>query len=98
VNLILRSRNIIAEEDSVHKFSNEIYKTAHILCLQTPAGMEKMFQEMGKPVSADTLPPIQQMTHEELIDHPRLTHFLNIPLRYYECKYSCYYTMVKTTS
>jgi hypothetical protein len=32
----------------------------------TPAGMEKMFQEIGKLVAADTLLPIPQMTHEEL--------------------------------
>jgi len=27
-----------------------------------PPGMEKMFQEIGKPVEADTLLPILQMT------------------------------------
>jgi quercetin dioxygenase-like cupin family protein len=50
----------------VHKFTNVTDKTAHILCLTTPAGMEKMFQEIGKPVAANTLLPIPQMTHEEL--------------------------------
>ena len=50
----------------VHKFTNVTDKTAHILCLTTPAGMENMFLEIGKPVAADTLLPIPQMTHEEL--------------------------------
>jgi quercetin dioxygenase-like cupin family protein len=50
----------------IHKFINKTNKTAHILALITPAGLEKMFQEIGKPVAADTLLPIPQMTHEEL--------------------------------
>ena len=51
----------------VHKFTNRKDKTAHMLCLITPAGMEKMFEEIGKPVAADTfLPPPPQMTPEEL--------------------------------
>ena len=38
---------------------------AHMLCLITPAGMEKMFEEIGKPVAADIfLPPLQIMTEE----------------------------------
>jgi quercetin dioxygenase-like cupin family protein len=49
----------------VHKFTNETVKTAHILCLTTPAGMEKMFEEIGKPVAADTFLPPPQMTPEE---------------------------------
>ena len=35
----------------IHKFTNKTDKTAHILCLITPAGMEKMFEEIGKPVA-----------------------------------------------
>jgi hypothetical protein len=31
-----------------------------------PTGMEIMFVEIGKPVAADTLLPIPQMTPEEL--------------------------------
>jgi uncharacterized cupin superfamily protein len=50
----------------VHKFINETDKVAHILCFTTPAGMEQMFQEIGKPVQADTFLPIPQMTSEEL--------------------------------
>jgi quercetin dioxygenase-like cupin family protein len=49
----------------VHKFTNKTDKTAHILCLITPADMEKMFEEMGKPVAVDTFLPPPQMTPEE---------------------------------
>lgn len=50
----------------VHRFTNDTDKTAHILCLTTPAGMERMFIEIGQPVAADTLLPIPQITPEEL--------------------------------
>ena len=50
----------------VHKFTNETDKTAHILCFMMPTGMEIMLVEIGKPVAADTLLPIPQMTPEEL--------------------------------
>jgi quercetin dioxygenase-like cupin family protein len=50
----------------VHKFTNRTDKSAHILCLTTPAGMEKMFEKIGKPVAADTFLPPPQMTPEEL--------------------------------
>jgi quercetin dioxygenase-like cupin family protein len=50
----------------VHKFTNRTDKTAHFLCLTTPAGMEKMFEEIGKPVAADTFLPPSQMTPEDL--------------------------------
>jgi hypothetical protein len=36
-----------------------------MLCLITPAGMEKMFEEVGKPVAAGTFLPPPQMTLEE---------------------------------
>jgi len=50
----------------VHKFINKTDKNAHILCLITPAGMEKMFEEIGKPVADGMfLPPPSQMTPEE---------------------------------
>jgi quercetin dioxygenase-like cupin family protein len=49
----------------VHKFTNKTDKTAHLLCFLTPAGMEKMFEEIGKPVSQNTFLPPPQMTPEE---------------------------------
>jgi quercetin dioxygenase-like cupin family protein len=48
----------------VHKFTNKTDKTAHLLCFLTPAGMEKMFQEVGKPVAPNTFLPPPQMTPE----------------------------------
>jgi quercetin dioxygenase-like cupin family protein len=50
----------------VHKFTNKTDKIAHILCLITPAGMEKMFEDVGKPVAAGTFLPPPQMTPKEL--------------------------------
>jgi quercetin dioxygenase-like cupin family protein len=49
----------------VHKFTNKTDKTAHILCLITPAGMEKMFEEIGKPIDPGTFLPRPKMTPEE---------------------------------
>jgi hypothetical protein len=36
-----------------------------MLCLITPAGMEKMFVELGKPVAPGTFLPLPRMTPEE---------------------------------
>ena len=36
-----------------------------MLCLITPAGMEKTFEEVGKPVATNTFLPPPQMTPEE---------------------------------
>ncbi|HMH24685.1 MAG TPA: cupin domain-containing protein [Puia sp.] len=41
----------------VHQFKNETQIIAHMLCIITPAGMEKMFGELGKPVSAGVFLP-----------------------------------------
>lgn len=49
----------------VHKFINKTDKITHMLCLITPAGMEKMFREIGKPVIANTFLPPLHMTSEE---------------------------------
>ena len=49
----------------VHKFTNKTDKTIHMLCLITPAGMEKMFKEVGTPVAANTFLPPPHMTLEE---------------------------------
>ena len=49
----------------VHKFFNETDKITHMLCLITPAGMEEMFKEIGKPVAANTFLPPPHMTLEE---------------------------------
>ena len=49
----------------VHKFVNKTDKMAHMLCLITPAGMEKMFLEIGKSVAANTFLPPSHLTPEE---------------------------------
>ena len=49
----------------VHKFINKTDRITHMLCLITPAGMEKMFKEIGKPVTANTFLPPSHMTQEE---------------------------------
>ena len=42
----------------VHQFKNRTNTTAHLLCLVTPAGLEKFFEEIGKPVAlGEFLPP-----------------------------------------
>ena len=74
IEVITKEKNYSATKGSyvnipfngpVHKFTNRTDKTAHILCLTTPAGMEKMFDEIGKPVAAGTFLPPPQMTPEE---------------------------------
>ena len=45
--------------------NNKTDKTTQMLCLITPAGMEKMFEELGKPVAAGTFLPLPPMTSEE---------------------------------
>lgn len=75
IEVITKEKKYIATKGSyvnipfygpVHKFINKTDKNAHILCLLTPAGMEKMFEEIGKPVVANTFLPPSQMTPEEL--------------------------------
>ncbi len=42
----------------VHDFKNHTDAVAHLLCVVVPAGLEKFFQEIGKPVAAGQfLPP-----------------------------------------
>lgn len=46
----------------VHMFTNKQDKPAHILCILTPAGMEKMLEEMGKPVDLGEFLPKPEIT------------------------------------
>ena len=75
IEVITKEKKYIATKGSyvnipfkgpIHKFTNKTDKIAHILCLLTPAGMEKMFEEIGKPVAVNTFLPPPQMTPEEL--------------------------------
>ncbi len=42
---------------AVHNFKNESGETAHLLCIVTPAGMDELFREIGKPIAAGSTPP-----------------------------------------
>ena len=52
----------IPAADIAHKFTNKKEETAHILCMLTPAGMEKMFAELGTPVAPGEFLPKPEMT------------------------------------
>ena len=74
IEMVTKGKKYTATKDSyvnipfngpIHKFTNQTDKTAHILCLITPAGMENMFKEIGKQVAANTFLPPPQMTPEE---------------------------------
>ncbi len=49
----------------VHDFKNLTETTARLWCVVVPAGMEKFFQEIGKPVPAGTFLPPPVMNPEE---------------------------------
>ncbi|MDN5846573.1 MAG: cupin domain-containing protein [Candidatus Nitrosocosmicus sp.] len=75
INIITKEKTYTAKKGSyvnipfngpVHKFTNETDRIVHFLCFITPAGMEKMFLEVGNPVAADTLLPIPQLMPEDL--------------------------------
>ena len=42
---------------AVHNFKNESNEVAHLLCIVTPAGLDEMFREIGKPIPAGSFPP-----------------------------------------
>ena len=42
---------------AVHNFKNESGEVAHLLCIVTPAGMDEMFRERGKPLAPGETPP-----------------------------------------
>jgi len=49
---------------AVHNFKNESGAMARLLCIVTPAGMDDMFREIGKPVTAGTVVPASAPTAE----------------------------------
>ena len=49
----------------VHSFRNRSNTTAHLLCLVVPAGLDRMFAEIGRPVAAGAFLPLPDMTPEE---------------------------------
>ena len=48
----------------VHMFKNKTNTVVHLLCTLVPAGEEKFFEEIGKPVAAGTFIPAPEMTPE----------------------------------
>lgn len=48
-----------------HDFKNETDKAAHLLCILVPAGLEKFFEEIGKPVAFGSFLPPPAMTPED---------------------------------
>lgn len=49
----------------VHNFKNESDTVAHLLCVVVPAGLETLFQEIGKPVEAGQFLPPPPMTPDK---------------------------------
>ena len=50
---------------AVHSFKNKTDTVAHLLCVVVPAGLDKFFTEMGKPVESNAFLPPPSMNHEE---------------------------------
>ena len=48
----------------VHQFKNKTQNLTHMLCILTPGGMEKMFEEIGTPIKAGEFMPPPEMTPE----------------------------------
>lgn len=49
----------------IHNFKNESDAVAHLLCVVVPAGLETLFQEIGKPVEAGQFLPPPPMTPDK---------------------------------
>jgi quercetin dioxygenase-like cupin family protein len=47
-----------------HHFRNTSGKTAHALCMCTPAGLEEFFAAIGEPVASRTAPPPERSADE----------------------------------
>lgn len=56
---------VIPKGGIVHQFKNKTDKTAHLLCVVVPSGLEEMFIKIGKPVSTGTFLPPPAMNPEE---------------------------------
>jgi quercetin dioxygenase-like cupin family protein len=67
---------------SLHCFKNESNRTARLLISVAPAGLEKMFFEVGKPLAdaADTAPPPSQADIDKLLEAaPRYGVEIKVP-------------------
>jgi len=55
---------------AIHNFKNESDQMARLLCIVSPAGMDEMFREIGKPVVAgEPIPPPQGPPPPEVLKH-----------------------------
>lgn len=78
MTFLLGDKRIVANEGtflnmpvgSLHCFRNESNKTARLLISVAPAGLEKMFFEVGQPLAADATaaPPPTQIDIERLLE------------------------------
>ncbi len=48
-----------------HDFKNETLAPAHLLCILVPSGLEKFFEEIGKPVEFGSFLPSPAMTPDD---------------------------------
>ncbi|MEJ7663752.1 MAG: hypothetical protein WKG07_31585 [Hymenobacter sp.] len=52
----------IPKGGAIHSFTNESGAMAHLLCVVVPAGLEKLFEEIGQPVVLGQFLPRQEPT------------------------------------
>lgn len=50
---------------AVHSFTNTTEKISHLVCTVIPAGIAEFFEEIGKPIDADTFLPHPVLSAEE---------------------------------
>ncbi|MGI4833622.1 MAG: cupin domain-containing protein [Janthinobacterium lividum] len=55
----------IPKGGAIHNFTNESNALAHLLCIVTPAGLDKFFQEVGQPITAGQPVSPQSPTPEQ---------------------------------
>lgn len=56
----------IPKGGAIHCFKNVSSATAHLLCTVTPAGLEEMFRELGRPIAAGSFAPPPVLGPEQL--------------------------------
>lgn len=52
----------IPKGGAIHSFTNESGAPARLLCTVVPAGLEQLFEDIGKPVAAGTFLPAPEIT------------------------------------
>lgn len=54
----------IPKGGAIHCFKNESNENARLLCIVKPAGLDRFFKEVGKPVRTNTFLPVSAPTPE----------------------------------